>query len=79
MSPELFHARNAVIVVRGWAARQRREGRSEIGAAFREFGATLATGTAWTIRATAFLLPLALVGFMLFAALRALWRRRRRG
>lgn len=55
------------------------QGRSEIGAAFREFGATLATGTAWTIRATAFLLPLALVGFFLFAALRALWRRRRRG
>jgi len=55
------------------------QGRSEIGAAFREFGATLATGTAWTIRATAFLLPLALVGFLLFAALRALWRRRRRG
>ena len=55
------------------------QGRSEIGAAFRQFGSTLAMGTAWTIRATAFLLPLGLVGFALFAMLRALWRRRRRG
>lgn len=55
------------------------QGRSEIGAAFREFGSMLAMGAAWTIRATAFLLPLGLVGLFLFAMLRALWRRRRRG
>ena len=60
-------------------ARDGQQGRSEIGAAFREFGGTLATGTAWTIRATAFLFPLAIVGVALFALLRALWRRRRRG
>jgi len=60
-------------------ARDGEQGRSEIGAAFREFGGTLATGTAWTIRATAFLFPLAIVGIALFAVLRALWRRRRRG
>lgn len=59
-------------------ARDGEQGRSEIGAAFREFGGTLATGTAWTIRASAFLLPLAVVGFALFAVARALWRRRRR-
>lgn len=53
-------------------------GRSEIGAAFREFGSTLAVGTAWTIRATAFLLPLGLAAFVAFVLLRALWRRRRR-
>lgn len=59
--------------------REGEQGRSEIGAAFRQFGSTLTMGTAWTIRATAFLLPLGLVGFALFVVLRALWRRRRRG
>jgi len=60
-------------------ARDGQQGRSEIAAAFRDFGGTLAVGTAWTIRATAFLLPLGLVGFALFALLRAWLRRRRRG
>ncbi|MDR6992003.1 DUF4349 domain-containing protein [Luteimonas sp. 3794] len=60
-------------------ARNGEQGRSEIGAAFREFGSTLATGTAWTIRVSAFLLPLAIVCIALFALLRAWWRRRRRG
>ncbi len=32
MSEELFHARSIIIMVRGWAARARREGRNEWGA-----------------------------------------------
>jgi uncharacterized membrane protein len=32
MSPEIFHARAFIAVVRGWAARARREGRNELGA-----------------------------------------------
>jgi hypothetical protein len=50
-------------------------GRSEIGQALRDFGQTLAMGTAWTIRAAAFLIPLGLV--VLVAVW--LWRRLRRG
>ncbi|MGO4223363.1 DUF4349 domain-containing protein [Lysobacter sp. TAF61] len=51
-------------------------GRGEIGQALRDFGQTLAVGTAWTIRAAAFLIPLAVV--LLIAAWA--WRRlRRRG
>lgn len=49
-------------------------GRSEIGQALRDVGATLSLGTAWTIRGVAFLAPLVLV----IAVLVALIRRRRR-
>lgn len=49
-------------------------GRSEIGQALRDFGETLAMGTAWTIRAAAFLIPVVLV--VLVAVW--LWRRMRR-
>lgn len=51
-------------------------GRSEIGRAMRDFGATLAMGTAWTIRALALLIPIGLLVAVLLAAVRA-WRRRR--
>ncbi|WP_255516304.1 DUF4349 domain-containing protein [Luteimonas suaedae] len=52
-------------------------GRSEIGQAVRDFGATLSMGTAWTIRALAFLIPLvALLAILVFAVRR--WRRRMR-
>ena len=50
-------------------------GRGEIGQALRDFGGTLASGIAWTIRASAFLLPVLVV----LVALVALWRRLRRG
>ncbi|HZW17766.1 MAG TPA: DUF4349 domain-containing protein [Luteimonas sp.] len=50
-------------------------GRGEIGQALRDFGGTLASGIAWTIRAMAFLLPVLVV----LAVLVALWRRLRRG
>lgn len=48
-------------------------GRGEVRQALRDFSATLAMGTAWTIRAVAFLIPLALV----LGALWLLWRRLR--
>lgn len=54
-------------------------GRGEIGRAIEDFGATLALGTAWTIRALAFLIPLGLVAFAVVWALRRLRRRRRTG
>ena len=49
-------------------------GGGEIGRAVRDFVSILATGTAWTIRAIAFLIPVAL----LVGVLLALWRWRRR-
>ena len=52
-------------------------GRSEIGQALREVGATLSLGTAWTIRAVAFLAPLVLVLAVLVAIIRRVRRRRR--
>lgn len=52
--------------------------RSDVVQAVRDFGGTLGAGTAWTIRAAAFLLPLVLVIGVLLALLRR-WRRRRRG
>ncbi|QDH70643.1 DUF4349 domain-containing protein [Marilutibacter alkalisoli] len=52
-------------------------GRSEIAEAVRDFGTTLSLGTAWTIRASAFLIPVALLALALAAGFRA-WRRRRR-
>lgn len=52
------------------------EGRNEIALAVRDFGATLATGTAWTIRAAAFLLPMLLALAVLVLLVRR-WRRRR--
>ncbi|MCD9033902.1 DUF4349 domain-containing protein [Luteimonas sp. Y-2-2-4F] len=54
-------------------------GRSEIGEAIRDFGATLALGTAWTIRALAFLIPLGMAAFVVVWAVLRLRRRRRRG
>lgn len=53
-------------------------GRGEIGRALRDFGATLAAGTAWTIRALAFLIPLVVAAAALTVAVRWLRRRRRR-
>lgn len=50
-------------------------GRGEIGQAVRDFGHTLSLGTAWTIRALAFLIPLTLLLAALVAAIRR-WRRR---
>ena len=52
------------------------EGRNEIGQAVRDFGKILSMGTAWTIRAAAFLIPLLLVLAVLVAGVRR-WRRRR--
>ncbi|MEL1265154.1 DUF4349 domain-containing protein [Pseudoxanthomonas putridarboris] len=49
-------------------------GRGEIRQAVRDFFATLATGTAWTIRAVAFLIPVLVALAILFS----LWRRLRR-
>lgn len=60
-------------------ARDGEQGRGEIVRALGEVGATLAMGTAWTIRAAAFLLPLGLVLLAVAFGLRAWWRRRRRG
>lgn len=45
-------------------------GRSEVGQALRDFFATLATGTAWTIRALAFLLPICAVLLLIAFAIR---------
>ena len=50
-------------------------GRGEIGQALRDFGGTLASGIAWTIRAMAFLLPVLVVVVVLVA----LWRKMRSG
>lgn len=51
-------------------------GRGEIGEALRDFGRTLAMGTAWTIRALAFLIPLGALVSLLVVTIRR-WRRRR--
>lgn len=51
-------------------------GRGEIRRAVRDFVSTLASGTAWTIRAVAFLIPVLVVLAMLVAAWRRLRRRR---
>lgn len=51
-------------------------GRGEIRQAVRDFFATLATGTAWTIRAVAFLVPALVVLAVLVLAWRRLRRRR---
>ena len=61
-----------------WSPSGGEAGRSEVGQAMRDVGRTLALGTAWTIRALAFLVPL----LALLLLLRLLWRRlraRRRG
>lgn len=52
-------------------------GRNEIAQALRDFGRTLSMGTAWTIRAGAFLIPLLLAAGLLVAGVRR-WRRRRK-
>lgn len=59
-----------------FSATRGQEAQGEITRALRDFGGILATGTAWTIRATAFLLPVLLVVLVLVAILRR-WRRRR--
>lgn len=51
-------------------------GRGEIRQALRDFTATLSTGTAWTIRAVAFLIPVGLVLWVVIALVRR-WRRRK--
>lgn len=51
-------------------------GRGEIAQALRDFGGIVSMGTAWTIRAAAFLIPLVLVLGLLLAGVRR-WRRRR--
>lgn len=51
-------------------------GRGEIRQALRDFTATLSTGTAWTIRAVAFLIPVGLVLWVLIGLVRR-WRRRK--
>ncbi len=52
------------------------EGRNEIAQALRDFGKLLSMGTAWMIRAAAFLIPLLLVLLLLVAGVRRLRRRR---
>lgn len=52
-------------------------GRSQVGQALRDVVATLSLGTAWTIRAVAFLAPLVLVLAVLVAVIRRIRRRRR--
>lgn len=52
-------------------------GRSEIGQALRDFGAILSAGAAWTIRALAFLIPVAVLVVLLVLLVRWLRRRRR--
>lgn len=54
------------------------QGRSEIGQALREFGATLTTSVAFVIRAVAALLPVAVVAWLFGWIGLTLWRRRRR-
>ena len=51
-------------------------GRGEIRQAVRDFFSTLASGTAWTIRAVAFLIPVLIVLAILVAGWRRLRRRR---
>lgn len=60
-----------------FSATRTQEAQGEVGRALRDFGGILASGTAWTIRAAAFLLPLLLVLALLVAGIRR-WRRRRR-
>ena len=59
-------------------ARSGAGGRGEVARAVADIGDTLAMGTAWTIRAAAFLLPLGLVLVAAGAGLRTWWRGRRR-
>lgn len=51
-------------------------GRSEIGQAFRDFGEILSSGTAWLIRAFAFLIPLAVLLTVLVIVVRRIRRRK---
>ena len=53
------------------------EGRNEVVQALRDFGAILSMGTAWLIRAAAFLIPLVLVLVLVLAGVRR-WRASRR-
>ncbi|WP_242108397.1 DUF4349 domain-containing protein [Luteimonas aquatica] len=52
-------------------------GRNEIGQAFHDFGEILSSGTAWLIRAFAFLIPLAILLFVLVLVIRRIRRRRK--
>ena len=52
------------------------EGRNEVVQAFRDFGKILSMGTAWMIRAAAFLIPLLLVLVVLAAGMRR-WNKRK--
>lgn len=52
-------------------------GRNQVGLALRDIGTTLTLGTAWTIRAVAFLAPLVVVLAVLVAVIRRIRRRRR--
>lgn len=61
-----------------FSATRTQEAQGEVSRALRDFSGILASGTAWTIRAAAFLLPLAAVLAVLVFLFRA-WRRRRRG
>lgn len=61
-----------------FSATRTQEAQGEVTRAFRDFGGILATGTAWMIRATAFLLPLLVVLAVLVVLVRR-WRARRRG
>lgn len=62
-----------------FSATRTQEAQGEVARALRDFSGILASGTAWTIRAAAFLLPLAAVLAVLVALFRAWRRRRRRG
>lgn len=62
-----------------FSATRTQEAQGEVSRALRDFGGIFASGTAWTIRAAAFLLPLAAVLAVLVALFRAWRRRRRRG
>lgn len=61
-----------------FSATRGQEARNEVVQALRDSGSILATGTAWTIRTVAFLLPVLVVVGALVALFRR-WRRRRRG
>jgi hypothetical protein len=54
-------------------------GRNEIAQAVRDFGSTLADGTAWTIRAAAFLIPVGVLLLVLVWGARRMLRLRRKG
>ena len=58
-----------------FSATRTQEAQGEVSRALRDFGGILASGTAWTIRAAAFLLPVAVVLLVLVAVVRR-WRRR---